>query len=286
VPEHRTRALVLRTVDQGESDRRLHLYTERLGRVSALAKGARRSRRRFPGALELFSTLDLVLVESPRTSLLRVDSATLERAFEGLAADVGRYAIACEFVEILDRAGAERESHPELFRFALGVLDVLDSARPDRLLALLVQAKTFARLGFRPQLGSCAACGEPLAADGGRAGFSVRAGGAVCAACAAPDDDSVSPELMRALDLGLRTPLRDRAALGLTARGIQRAEELLDRFFRFHVGLELRSSEIVRGLVSLDARDPRLDTAPAPLAGSGVPCEARAASAECAERSA
>jgi DNA repair protein RecO (recombination protein O) len=283
VAEHRTRAIVLRTVDQGESDRRLHLYTERLGRVSAVAKGARRSRRRFPGVLELFSALDVALVESPRTSLLRVDSAALERAFEGLSADVGRYAIACEFVEILDRACADRESHPDLVRFALGVLDVLDSARPDRLLALLVRAKTFARLGFRPQLASCAVCGEPLA-DVGRVAFSVRAGGAACGGCAAPDDDSVSPELLRALDAGLRTPLRERDRLGLTARGVHRAEELLDRFFRFHVGLELRAAASARSLVLLDAPDPRLDTPAAPHAEPVASPDAAAACAEGVER--
>ena len=41
--EHRTRALVLRTFDQGESDRVVHLYSEALGRIAAIAKGARRS---------------------------------------------------------------------------------------------------------------------------------------------------------------------------------------------------------------------------------------------------
>ncbi len=151
---------------------------------------------------------------------------------------------------------------------------MLDSARPDRLLALLVRAKTFARLGFRPELASCAVCGEPLAAEGERVAFSARAGGAVGAACASPDDDSVSAELLRALDAGLRTPLRERARLGFTARGVERAEQLLERFLRFHVALELRASASVRALVPLDACDPRTETAP----------PTSEASAECSER--
>ncbi|MCZ6822253.1 MAG: DNA repair protein RecO, partial [Deltaproteobacteria bacterium] len=59
--EFRTRALVLRTFDLAESDRLVHLYTEDLGRVSAIAKGARRSQRRFPGTLEIFNLLDAQL---------------------------------------------------------------------------------------------------------------------------------------------------------------------------------------------------------------------------------
>ena len=76
-PEYRTRALVLRTFDQGESDRVVHLYTETHGRVGAIAKGARRSKRRFPGTLEILSLIDVRLVDPPRAQLMRLESAKL-----------------------------------------------------------------------------------------------------------------------------------------------------------------------------------------------------------------
>jgi len=79
--EHRTRALVLRTFDQGESDRVVHLYTRTLGRVGAIAKGARRSKRRFPGTLEILSVVEVRLVDPPRAALMRLESAKLARAF-------------------------------------------------------------------------------------------------------------------------------------------------------------------------------------------------------------
>ena len=84
MPEYRTRALVLRTFDQGESDRLVHLYTESLGRVSAIAKGARRSRRRFPGTLEILTVLDVRIVDPPRSSLMRIEGAKLVEPFERL----------------------------------------------------------------------------------------------------------------------------------------------------------------------------------------------------------
>jgi len=76
--EYQTPALVLRSYDQGESDRLVHLYSLHLGRVSALAKGARRSRRRFPGTLEILNVVQARIVESRRSSLLRLDGARLE----------------------------------------------------------------------------------------------------------------------------------------------------------------------------------------------------------------
>jgi DNA repair protein RecO (recombination protein O) len=268
--EHRTRALVLRTFDQGESDRVVHLYTEALGRISAIAKGARRSKRRFPGTLEILSVVDARLVDPPRAQLARLEGAKLVRAYEGIPARLGRYAIACQFLELLNRATPERQAQPELFQFACGVLDVLDGETPDLLLAVLVLAKTLARIGYRPQLVRCALCATDLPSDGSRVGFMPAHGGAVCRKCAGPDEARIPAIVLRALEAGLRQPLRARAELGLTARDVDLVARLVERFFRFHIGFELRSEAFLRQVFaddgghaeSVDGATGRGDTAP------------------------
>ncbi len=253
-PEYRTRCLVLRTFDQGESDRVVHLYTETHGRVSAIAKGARRSKRRFPGTLEILSLCDVRLVDPPRAQLMRLEGAKLVGAFEGITANLARYAIACQFLELLDRLTAEREANPELFHFAVGVLEVLRETEPDRLLAVLVLAKTLARLGFRPQLTRCAVCGAEPAASVAQIAFLPGQGGAVCRACAGPAESSVPLRLLRALEAGLHQPLRARHELGLDARDAERVELLVERFFRFQIGTDLRSAAFLRQALA-DARE-------------------------------
>lgn len=273
--EHRTRALVLRTFDQNESDRLVHLYTEDLGRVSAIAKGARRSRRRFPGALELFSLLEVRLVAPPRSALMRLEAARLYQPLEGLTADVSRFALACHFVELLDRLTAEGERNPELFGFAAGLLDVLRGEQADRLFALLVLLKTLARLGYRPQLLACAICSAPLRNP--TAAFSARHGGALCPTCAPEAGVGVSTALLGALERGLRSPLRERSSLALDADAVLRAERLISDFFRFHVGFEPRSGAFLHfaldraeALARVDGRgDPR-DTPPPRATGPSL----------------
>lgn len=245
-PEYRTRGLVLRTFDQGESDRVVHLYTESHGRVSAIAKGARRSKRRFPGTLEILSLIDVRLVDPPRAQLMRLEGAKLVGAFEGITSSLGRYAIACQFLELLDRLTAEREAHPDLFHFAVGVLETVREAEPDRLLSVLVLAKTLARLGYRPQLVRCAVCGGDLPASSGRVAFLPAHGGSVCRVCAGAVESEVSVKLLLALEAGLRQPLRARAELGLGARDVERAELLVERFFRYQIGTDLRTAAFLR----------------------------------------
>ena len=258
--EHRTRALVLRSYDQRESDRIVHLYTEQLGRISVIAKGARRSKKRFPGKLESLTVLNARIAESRRGAMARIEGATLIEPFEGLVKPLGRYAIASQFCELLDRLSAEREASPELFEFVMGVLGVLRSDPPDRLLALLVLVKTISRLGYRPQLAECTLCGEPIRPRDA-AGFEPRHGGALCSSCGADDALAISGGLLLSLEHGVRSPLRDRAALNLSNDAIRRLELIADRFFRFHVGLELRTTAFLRQSLPLDRRETRTEPA-------------------------
>ena len=263
--EYRTAAVVLRTFDYGQSDRLVHLYTEQIGRVSAIAKGARRSRRRFPGTLEIFSRLEVHLVAPPRAQLMRLEGAVLVEPGEGLVQQLGRFAFASQLLEMLDRLTAEGEANPELFRFSAGVLMVLCEERPDRLLALLVLLKTLARLGYRPQLVACARCGRSLP-ERDRVGFDVAQGGAVCPDCASGEAPAVPVWLLAGLEAGIRTPLRQRGELGIPDRAVGQAERLLSRFLQFHVGFELRTANFlsqIRDLECLDGAGVHGDTAPA-----------------------
>ena len=273
MPEIRTRALILRSFDQRESDRILHLYTEQTGRVSAVAKGARRSRRRFPGTLEILTVIDARLADSPRSQLMRLEGARVLRPFESLVQQLGRYAVGCQLLELLDRLTGEREANPELFAFAVGVLDVLREETPDRLLALLVLTKTIARLGYRPQLASCSSCGRELHPDSRGTGFEPRHGGAVCSNCREGEGFAASARLLAALEQGIRSPLRERGSLGLGPRDVGRLELLIDRFFRFHIGIDLRSTAFLRQVLTpgaVDAGRARGDNAPA-LEGGRAP---------------
>ena len=89
----RTEALVLRSVDVGESDRILHLLVPDSGRLTAVAKGARRSRRRFAGTLDLFNHLRVEVDRRSASSLPRLEQATMLEVFRPLRMEAPRFAL-------------------------------------------------------------------------------------------------------------------------------------------------------------------------------------------------
>ncbi len=99
----RTEALILRSIDFGESDRILHLLVPEIGRLPVIAKGARRSVRRFSGTLDLFSHVKIQVDLRRPTSLARLDQAILIDPFIAMRSETARFALGCYLLELFDR---------------------------------------------------------------------------------------------------------------------------------------------------------------------------------------
>ena len=244
----RTQALVLRAVEFGESDRILHLLTPRTGRVTAIAKGAKRSVKRFGGTLDFFNLLDVQRVARRNARRARLESTRLVRTFEGLRTRPRGFALGCYLLELLDRlapeGGAPRDL-AHLFDFALGTLDALEGREPDPRLRTLVELCALEALGLRPELRRCVRCGKDP--DGPRLGFSIPDGGPVCTGCQGVGADLLPVHLgtLRALEQGLRLGVARSDRLALSAQALEEAQRVVSRFQRFHVGVELRSQRFL-----------------------------------------
>jgi DNA repair protein RecO (recombination protein O) len=175
-------AIVLRTVDYGESDRVVTLLSRERGKVSAFARGARASRKRFGGALEPFTLLTAEVRLRGASDLLGLDTTHVLRGHGGIRGDLARIACAAYAAELARELVRDHEPHDDLFELLLGYLALLDGtpARPAGLRAFELGA--LAAAGLAPRLDACARCGAPL--DGTRAlRFDPGQGGVLCEGC-------------------------------------------------------------------------------------------------------
>jgi DNA repair protein RecO (recombination protein O) len=251
-----TEAIVLRVVDFGESDRIAHLLTPATSRLTVIAKGARRSRKRFPGTLDLFNRLAVQVDRRRAAALARLEQARLVDSFPALRTQPARFGLACYVAELIDRLapeGAGGRDARRLFDVALGALRAISARPPDARLRVLLELRVLAALGLGPELARCVRCGGALDAAAPVA-FHVAEGGPLCGRCAeAGAAEALVPVhlgTLRALDQGLRLPLErlERLALGVQAQ--REAETLLGRFQRFHAGVELRSERFLTAILS------------------------------------
>lgn len=196
-----TDAIVLHAFDYLESSRIFRLVTREGGVRSALAKGARRSSRRFGSAMDLFAQGSAQLYAKPGRDLDTLGGFDVARSRSSLATDLGRFAGASALAELtlrFARGGADAE----LFEAVAHALDALSEAPADSAAtATLAGAwRIVAHLGFAPALDVCAECHAPL--DPAVAVmFSHPAGGALCARCGrlAPTGRKLPPDARDAL---------------------------------------------------------------------------------------
>jgi len=256
VRAERLEALVLKTIAYGESDLIAHLLVRGRGRVSAFARGARVSQKRFGSALEQFQLVEVLLHERAGQELWMLREARLLEPHERLREDLHRIAHAGYAVELLH--GLTRPSEPadELLTLGLGFLGRLavGAATSARLRALELGALGCA--GLAPELHACARCGSEV--PPGRASFDPAAGGLVCLRCVAAG--------AQLLTLGARAALEQLQGGGLALaeapvsadgsgrpadpRGFEeacvQAARPLALFLAHHLGHGLRSAEFAR----------------------------------------
>ena len=178
--------LILRAGVMGESDVRLDLFTHGLGRLSVVAKGGKRSQKRFFGLLLSGHLLKVNLAPSKKGGdLWRLDSAELIRAHAGLRWDYSRLLAAAPVWELLLRATAPHDPQPRALELALITLGRMEAAtsRPELGSALVVfLVRLLDELGYGLSLEICPRCGRPAAGD--RICRLALSGGVICTDCA------------------------------------------------------------------------------------------------------
>jgi DNA repair protein RecO (recombination protein O) len=177
-----TDALVLRAVDYRDADRIVTLLTERHGKIAALARSARKSRKRFGGSLEPYALIEAE-VRMGRGEVGGLSHARVKRSFVGILGDLRRITAAGAALELVREALPVEEPHPDVLALVISFFEHIEaSAKNEEELLLSFSARVLALLGFEPNLDTCARCSRRAAA-GQAALFEPSLGSVVCRSC-------------------------------------------------------------------------------------------------------
>lgn len=256
-----TSAILLRRQDFGDHDVIATFMTSKLGKISVIAKNAKKSRKRFAGVLEPFSGLHMVCSTGRGLPVLR--EADLEAPFAGIREDIKKTAYAAYWAELLIRWLQEGHRQTALYDLFLHVLHALDGcpSTADSLavesLSVLFQMRFMGLSGYSPNLEECAFCRRgidqikcnPIA-------FDLQKGALVCEKCLSRSSTVVAlPERLQ-LTKGtikqlvwlthqdLDKALRVRFASSAVGEGLR----FLNAFVPFYLGIEPRSLQFIRKL--------------------------------------
>jgi DNA repair protein RecO (recombination protein O) len=172
-------AIVAGGVDYGEADRVVHLLTE-TGRLSAFAHGARKSKRRFQGALEPFQTVRASFDRNHKQGMPTLASCVVTEPRLAIRDELPRIALASYVVELALAVAPEGDPSEELFCLTSRVLDRIAGGSATVALRRAFELRLLDVLGHRPSLEVCVECGAHVDPETQKTRIDLLKGGALC----------------------------------------------------------------------------------------------------------
>ncbi|QDU63185.1 DNA repair protein RecO [Planctomycetes bacterium Pan216] len=173
-----TDAFVIRSVDFSETSKVVTLFSRDLGKLSVMAKGARRLKSSFEVALDLLSVCRICVRRKTTAELDLLTEAKLLERFDGLRRNLGALYAGYFIAEVLNGLTGRHDAHPVLYDSSVETLRRLGQGEDRQLTLIRFQLKLLKELGYAPILTHCSISGAEVGLSE-RMAYSVAAGGLV-----------------------------------------------------------------------------------------------------------
>lgn len=239
---YKTDALVLATRPLGEADRLIDLLTWEKGKITAVARGARKVKSKLAAGVDLF-THGYYQLHRGR-SLDLITGQEVRQHFTAFREDAALYPYGLYLAELTGRlVRSEEPANAPCALLLEGWRLLCDGGLPDRMLfCLAFELKLLDLMGFRPHLKGCLLCGAPEAPY-----FSPSQGGLLCRRCTGGDAINLSAGTAALARRLLEAPLEQVKMLRPLAPQLQELAAAAAAFRRYHHDMgELRSLKLIK----------------------------------------
>lgn len=244
MPPQTHHAITLRLVDYSETSQIAVLFSREAGKISAIAKGAKRQTpstlAKFSGGLELLCLGEAVLIQRPNSELANFIEWHLLDAHWHLRSDLHAYRLALYAADVTHHLLTDHDPHPRTFDALHDLLEQLAHPQQHASVLLDFQWRLIDDLGYRPVLDRDVLTGQPLPADGSTLSFSPSASGL---AADVPGENLW--RIRRRTAEILLAQQTDHPLPNLTSQDLARANRLLCAYLRYLLDKHLPTMDVL-----------------------------------------
>ncbi|SMP39434.1 DNA repair protein RecO [Anoxynatronum buryatiense] len=229
----KTEAFVLKSQKYRESDSLIVLFSRKLGKISAVAKGSRRAKSQMLAGIQPFCHSDFLLYQG--RSLYTVNQVEAKQIFYPLREDYQRLMEAAYLVELVDIEINEGQPHPRLYSlFGTGLTLLSRNETELNTLTRAFEVHYTRVCGYAPQTMACVACGIAYSEQWS---FSAAQGGILCGNCRHQDPQAshISPTCLKLLRYLGTKPLQDVVRLKIHQKLNDELQQLMRHYLLYHM---------------------------------------------------
>jgi len=244
---HVSQAIIMRVKEFGESDLLLTFFASDRGVLKGVAKGARKSRKRFSNCLDLLCMTNLEYELKRKGGLYFLHSCRLVNAFPGLRSDFSSLSLASYMIELTEVLFPQNVVAKEMFELLKNSFLAMNEGKRNDVLRIFFEAKAMILGGYGVNLDRCCNCGRPYTGVG-RAVFWRNRGGIACLKCGQESRHSpgMGPDTingLRALQSGDWSKLEE---VQLDEEMILEIKSALKLHIEYQIGKRLKSAEYLQ----------------------------------------
>ncbi|WP_433958818.1 DNA repair protein RecO [Cytobacillus horneckiae] len=233
--------IVIRTVNYGESNKIVTLFTREWGKVGVMARGAKKPSSRLSAVTQPF-TYGHFLVQRGK-GLGGLQQGDIIHSMRSIKEDIFLTAYVSYIVDLLDKGTEEKRPNPFLFELLMQSIQLINEGNDPEIITNIFEMKMLNQLGLYPVLNQCAICKN----TDGEFSFSIREGGLICHRCLEKDPYhyKISPATVKLLRLFYYFDL---SRLGnISVKDMTKAElkKIISAYYDEYSGLTLKTKRFL-----------------------------------------
>ncbi len=236
-------SIILKNMDYRESDKIVHVFTEKEGKVSAVARGIKKPKSSLRACVQPFCHSLLYFHRGREMEL--ITQGRLMEFYANTREDISRLLYAVYLMELLDKSLLDKMALPDLYQHTLQILDYINQWGVNPLVIRHFELQLLLSLGYLPVLDSCVNCGsKELKA------FNLAAGGAICEGCRNSSEPihPISAQTLAILRLLQRTNLNTLSRVKASPKSLSQLENLLEAYLEYHLERKFHLSSTIKQL--------------------------------------
>jgi len=235
--QYRVQGIVIRSMDYGEGNKIITLFSREIGKVAVIVRGAKKVKSRYASVSQLFTYGDYLFFKSGQLGTL--NHAEIVESHHTIRGDLHKAAYASYMAELTDRALGDQEANAFLFEQLKAALTALDEDKDIQITTFIYEMKIWMQAGYQPELDACVSCSR----DQGDMYFSAPVGGILCENCRPRDPEAVplAPGTLKLLRVFAKMDLRRLGQIDVKQATKDSLKQLIRSYYDAHIGVQLKS---------------------------------------------
>jgi len=242
---YNSRSIILKNRDLRETDGLLTIFSEKEGKITAVAKGVKKTRSSLRGCVQPFC--HSLLFYSRGREMDLITQGKIIDFYGNSREDINRTLYSVYLMELLDKSLMERVPLPNLYGTVVRILELLNEQGLNLMLVRYFESRLLVSLGYKPVVNQCVNCGSKQLNN---FNFSLVEGGLICSSCVKPGDLFISlrGESVALIKLLCEGPLQAVQRVKASPAAMQQLEMFLERYLEYHLERRFKLKNTIRWL--------------------------------------